>query len=39
MTDLCTLLDIEEAKTAEIDVETGEVTNGSLAGGDLDLVR
>jgi hypothetical protein len=32
-------IDIEEAETAEIDVETGEVTDGSLASGDLDPVK
>ena len=32
-------IDIEEAETAEIDVETGEVPAGSLASGDLDLVK
>jgi hypothetical protein len=32
-------IDIEEAETAEIDVETGEVTDGSLANGDLDPSR
>jgi len=32
-------IDIEEAETAGIDVETGEVTDSSLASGDLNLVR
>jgi hypothetical protein len=32
-------IDIEEAETAGIDVETGEVTDGSLASGDLDPVK
>ena len=32
-------IDIEEAETAEIDVETAEVTDGSLASGDLDPVK
>jgi hypothetical protein len=32
-------IDIKEAETAEIDVETGEVTDGSLASGDLDPIR
>jgi len=32
-------IDIDEAETTGIDVQTGEVTNGNLAGGDLDLVR
>jgi hypothetical protein len=32
-------IDIEEAETAEIDVETGEVTDGSVAIADLNLAR
>jgi hypothetical protein len=32
-------IDIEEAETAGIDVETGEMADGSLASGDLNLIR
>jgi hypothetical protein len=32
-------IDIEEAVTAEINVESGELTGGDLADSDLDLVR
>ncbi|UEM23103.1 hypothetical protein JL100_010290 [Skermanella mucosa] len=32
-------IDIEEAETAEIEVESGEVTQGSLTGDDFNLVR